>query len=416
MSLRWLRSIGLLFVAYLVLMFVATVWMGAWHDWDWEALRWMSGMHAPKLLPDVIVLDVEGYDEDAPQHDRQIIADFLQGVAAVESRQHEKPTGILIDFYFESIDSTRAAGATTALTRALDAAKRAGVQVYGTVAKPDMFKTSFSEPNWQRLGRLDWRNIYEFLSGGYGHTIFNLYGEDGLFYQECYAHVPTFDESGSAVGETDVRALPILAADARSVCDPTSMKIVRLGAHSEFAYTGISEKQPFPQQLDLTDKYVIVASVEKDLGPVADRSNAEILAWALSDRLTANQDTYYRPLPLEDMLLGLIASFSLITIVAFAAVFQGLRRLRLGKLRVSLPWIAAAMALLATLALFGGLEAFLLANRQIPPQVSLVALSIPSGSEQSKRKRWGPQSRDSTTRRFQLRQPPLPPRPTARCG
>ena len=379
----WIRRTAVLIAAYLAIMAGATLWMGVWHDWDWGVLRWLSGMHAPTFSPNVVVLDVAGYNQDKPQIDRQVIADFLQSV----NRGHEKPAAILIDFYFESIDSAHAPAATAALKKALEDSTRAGLQVYGTIAKPDLLAEATGEPNWQTLKRLDWSGVYDQFSGGFGHTILNLHGADGVFYQTCYARVPKFDKGGSRVGETAVRALPILAAvegaaaEAHALpdCDPSKMKIVRLGPPGQFASTQISDKKPYPQHIDLTGKFVIVATVAGDVLPGAARSNPELIAWALSDLLMVNPgEAYYQPLPLGDMLLVLIAIFSLLAVVAFVAIFQGLRRLRLGKLRSHLPWVAAALAALATLALFGGLEAFLLAlpSRSIPPQVSLVAVSI----------------------------------------
>jgi hypothetical protein len=76
------------------------------------------------------------------------------------------------------------------------------------------------------------------------------------------------------------------------------------------------------------------------------------------------------------MLLVLIATFSLVTVVAFTAAFQLLRRTRAGARREWLPWISAGAAIVIAFALFGGLEMLLLLAKHIAPQVSLVALSV----------------------------------------
>jgi hypothetical protein len=92
--------------------------------------------------------------------------------------------------------------------------------------------------------------------------------------------------------------------------------------------------------------------------------------------LASPATAYYEPVPYGDMLLLLIAIFSLLALGAFVAVFGVLRRRRLGTLRSALPWISAAIAVGVTLALFAGLEALLLASKSIQPQVSLVGLSV----------------------------------------
>jgi hypothetical protein len=272
------------------------------------------------------------------------------------------------------------------LASALSGAKR---PVFGTVSKPEMLQRSFETVDWAPLSDLDWTNVYDQLSGGYGHTLLNLY-DDGLYYTTCYRDVPKRDPSGALVGLIDMRALPYLSVETTEAqtlpsCDPALMKIVRLGAHDDFMkHVGrITAAQPLPAGVDLDGKYVVLASLEGDVGPVPGRNNPEVLAWAVSDLLppagaatAATEAGYYEPAPYGDMLLVLIAIFSVLGIVAFAALFMWLRRTRLGTLRFSLPWIAAAGAALVGLALFAGFEIALLALRHIPPQVSLVAISI----------------------------------------
>jgi hypothetical protein len=176
----WLRPVALLFAAYVAIMYVATFWMVVWHDWDWYALRWLSAKEPPAFSSRVVVLDVKNYDRKNPQSDRRVIAALLERMRA----QHQKPAAVLLDFFFETGDSSRPDAATASLRAALDDATRSSIQVYATISKPEMLQGAFGTIDWSQLRDLDWANVYDHLSGGAGHTILNLY-EDGLFYQTC---------------------------------------------------------------------------------------------------------------------------------------------------------------------------------------------------------------------------------------
>lgn len=359
-------------------MLVATFWLGVWHDWDWYVLRWLSGQEPPRLSARVVVLDVKDYDRKNPQLDRLTIGAFLHQLVA----RHQKPAAVLLDFFFEAEDSVSPGPATALLSKALDEAAGASLPVFATISQPEMLQRARGV-DWSQLRYLDWANIYDRLGGGIGHTVLNLY-DDGLFYQACYPQVPKSDSRGEIVGRFDIKALSYLVAENGEVqpvsgCDPTLMKIIRVGSHQVFVASGvdqISRGRPFPGKFELDNRYVIVASLGQDLGPVVGRSNPELLAWALSDLLASPGTTYYEPIPYGTRLIILIVVFSAITVGAFAGSFLFLRRSRLGTLRIWLPWISAAVAAAIVLGLFAGLEALLLFAGHIQPQVSLVALSV----------------------------------------
>ncbi len=359
-------------------MLVATFWLSAWHDWDWYVLRWLSGREPPRFSARVVVLDVKDYDRKSPQLDRRTIGEFLHQLVI----RHQKPAAVLLDFFFEAEDSASPGPATAALSKALDETAAASLPVFATISHPEMLQRARGL-DWSQFRYLDWANIYDHVSGGIGHTVLNLY-DDGLFYQACYPHVPKPDSRGELAGQIDIKALSYLVAEngegqAASGCDPTLMKIVRIGSHQAFVASGvdqISGARPFPQKVELDNRYVIVASLGQDIGPIAGRSNPELLAWALSDLLASPGTTYYEPIPYETRLVVLIVVFSAIAVGAFAATFLFLRRAHLGALRIWLPWISAAVAAAIALGLFAGLEALLLFAGHIQPQVSLVALSV----------------------------------------
>ena len=307
-------------------MYVATFWTNdKWHEWDWHVLRWLSESRPPEFSPRVVVLDLKAYDFSNPQYDRSVIARFLQQLGA----RHQKPAAVLLDFFFEAQASKQPDRATADLSRSLDGAAHDALDVYATVSEPNMLAAPLGGIDWSKIGELDWPNVYDRLSGGAGHTVLNDY-DDGLFYQACYPQVNKPDAEGHVAGRFDVHALPYLAVTAgeersTSHCDPTVMKIVRLGSHEDFTNAHLDEislDHPFPAKIDNLDrKYVIVATVAKDLGPVTGRSNPELLAWAISDLLANPEVAYYEPVPYGDMLIVLVVVFTLLTLAMFVATF-----------------------------------------------------------------------------------------------
>ncbi len=389
----WLRATAVLIAVYVALLGVATfVLAPVWHEWDWSVFQSLSNLHAPAFAGNVSVVDLADYDQRAPARDRQTIAQFLDGLRA----HGQRPAAVLLDLYFESVCATpdtqacRPDAATAALTKSLDAAAAAAPKIAVYATENPVATQGAGQIDAASLGALDRDNVYDHLAAG--HTILQLAAADGVFYQRCY-RLPQTDSKGNVAGTQDLWALPYravkdVAGEPRAACDRSgatqTMEAVRLGAQAAFAQSvqRVTRAQPFPAGADFNGKYVIVATLEKDLGPLhrgaAPRSNPELLAWALSDLLERkNADSgYFQPLPANELLALLVAGFAALTLVAFIAVFQGLRRLQLRALRSSLPWIAAGAAGAFALAAFGAFEAWMLVARQIQPQVSLVAMSV----------------------------------------
>ena len=386
----WLRPTAVLVAAYVVLLGAATFWLApVWHEWDWSVFQSLSNLRAPAFASSVAVVNLDDYDEAAPARDRQTIAQLIDGL-----RVHgQRPKAVLLDLFFNRVcPSTdrvcRPDAATAALTKSLDDAAAARIRVYAT--KNPLGQQSAGRIDPAFLNMLDHDNVYDHLSAG--HTILQLAASDGVFYQRCY-RIPQTDSSGNTSGMQDLWALPYrvipdVAGDALPSCETSqatqTMEAVRLGAPADFwrSVTHATLKQPLPPG-DFTNKYVVVATLDKDLGPLshrptASRSNPELLTWALSDLIESNnrEAGYFVPIPQNDMLVLFVVVFTGITVVAFVAVFQGLRRLRLQALRSYLPWVAAAAAAAFALVLFGAFEGWMLFAKQIQPQVSLVALSV----------------------------------------
>lgn len=392
MSQQWLRPTAVLLAAYIALMAAATFLLGpVWHNWDWAVFARLSDVHAPAFASNVVVVDLADYDARVPSRDRKTIAGFLDGLRA----HGQRPSAVLLDLYFESICASAdlqkcsTDAGTAALTKSLDVAatSKPPIPVYAT--ENPIGAQSGGGIDASFLSGLDRDHVYDHVAAG--HTILQLAASDGLFYQRCY-RIAQKDSAGNVAGTEDIWALPYrivkdAAGEQRPACDDsqaTQMEAVRLGPQTAFAQSvhPITLKKPFPDGVDFNGKYAIVATLEKDLGPLsngtAPRSNPELLAWALSDLLESkNRDAgYFQPLPANEMLVALVLGFTLVAFVTFIAVFQGLRRLRLQSLRSYLPWIAAWAAAGFALLLFGAFEAWTFFAQQIQPQVSLVGLSV----------------------------------------
>ena len=388
----WLRPTAVLLGVYAALLAGATFLLGpVWHEWDWSAFQYLSGLHSPAFSNSVALVDLADYDERAPARDRQTIARFIDGLRA--RAQH--PAAVILDLYFESTCASgdaqrcRPDAATAALTKSLDDAAGAAprIPVYATMNPVGTQGAGQIDPAF--LNALDRENVYDHLAAG--HTILQLAASNGVFYRRCYRLAQT-DSRGNVTGTQDLWALPYrvvrdAAAQRLAPCEDErathTMEVVRLGAQPDFAQSvkRVTLSRPFPASSDFNGKYVIVATLAKDLGPLhtgtAPRSNPELLAWALSGLLERSAEPgYFEPLPANEMLVLLVAGFGTVTLVAFTAAFQGLRRLRLRTMRSYLPWIAAAAAAAFALALFGAFEAWMLFAKQIQPQVSLVSMSV----------------------------------------
>ena len=386
----WLRPTAVLVGSYLAVLGMLTFLLApVWHEWDWSVFQAVSNLRAPAYSPHVDVIDLKDYDPAAPARDRRTIARFLDGVRT--SGQH--PAAVVLDLYFDSIcatvDSRTCAvdPATAALTRSLDDAAKASIRVYATENPIGM--QGGAEIDAAFLSSLDRDHVYDHLRAG--HTIFQLTASDGVFYRRCH-RIAQNDARGVQSGWQDVWALPYrvtkdVTDDRLAPCSESrsteTTDVVRLGPQPDFqrSVQQISLDRPMPAHGDFNGKYVIVATLGRDLGPLhrgdVKRSNPEILAWALSDRLEAKNDVaYFQPLPANEMLAALVAGFAAVTLIAFVAAFQGLRRLRLQSVRRYLPWIAAAAAVAFALALFAAFEGFLFLTKSIQPQVSLVVAAV----------------------------------------
>ncbi len=376
---RWTASLGFLVGVYFATMAVAAFLLP--HEWDWEALRWLSAGIPPTLSSDVSIVDVNRDPSDVPAFRRRI-AEFLDGLV----KSSHRPGAVILDVEFVPCQSNPCGEPMTSARAALVASIRDAARHFPVYA--------IEEPAINRdddvIGPLDAKDpeIYSTLSGAAQTRFISVPSANGLFYRICYAGVPVEDATGNVEGAENIWAMvarvlmtPHVFA-ASPPCDQTHVP-VRLGPsiplHSPFVYEFTSERS-FAHYADFDDKaFVIVGTMQYDRLP-NDRSGPEVLAWALSNALDegalVGRSAYYDVLPQNATLLLLIPLFSAISVLAYAAVFVPLRRTRLRGLRASSPWICAAFAATVGLSVFAAFEGWLFLSHHLQPQISLITLGV----------------------------------------
>lgn len=378
---RWVSTVGVLLGFYAVVMMAAALWMP--HEWDWTAFRLLSSRAAaPEFSSQVDIINVVRDSRDYPSF-RSRIAAFLNGLV----KNEQVPNAVILDVEFDPCRAQPSCGqswetARDALVASIRKAVRNGAESFPVYAAAE-FKTN--PQNDTVTGPLDDQDpqIYRALSGA-AHTIFTaVEGSDGLFYRRCYTDVPFDDESGQPVGTQSVWSMVdrVLPSFQSTPCD-TSHIPVRLGpkfpAKSAPVYT-LTAERPFPSDVDFGKHYLIVASLESDLGNGV-RSGPELLGWALSNQLemgSANAaNAPYITQPQNAMLLLIAPAFSAFAVLSFMALFYQLKRARLRGLRRHLPWLSAGLAGAIGLGIFAAFEMLMYRAHQIYPQVSLISLGI----------------------------------------
>jgi hypothetical protein len=361
-------------------MAAAALWMP--HEWDWQVLRWLSSRVAPTFSPEVSIVDVD-WDRSDLASSRRRIANFLDGLV----RSDQRPNAVILDIEFGPCQSspcgTPMATADDALVSSIRAATR-HFPVYAT-----------EEPALGRddviAGPLDPKDtrIYSVLNGAAQTRFTSIPDAEGLFYRICYADVPFDNPSGEVAGTENVWAMvarvlmtPRFFA-ASPPCDPTHVP-VRLGSRNATGGPAVyrfTDARTFSNYSQFDDKmYIIVGTIRYDQLPFVDRSGPEVLGWALSNALDqgslVGKEAYYDVQPQNATLLLLAPIFSALAVIAYAAFFLQLRRVRLRGLRHLAPWLSAGLAAFVGLAVLAGFEVLGLMSHHIQPQVSLIAFGV----------------------------------------
>jgi hypothetical protein len=361
-------------------MTLAASWMP--HEWDWQVLKYLSSRVPPTFSSEVSIVDVNANPADVPTYRRRIAA-FLRGLVT----SNQRPNAVILDVEFDPCQSNPCGAPMESARRALVSSIRAAASRFPVYAT--------EEPKVGRddvvIGPIDPHDarIYAALSGA-GQTQFTSIPEaQGLFYRICYSDVPFDDAAGAVEGTENVWAMvarvlmtPHEVAASPS-CDSAHVP-VRLGPRISLTAAPVyrfTDPRRFSAYSQFDDKmYVIVGTIKYDRMPFMDRSGPEILGWALSNALDegslVGKEAYYDVAPQNGMLLLLVPAFSGLAVLAFAATFFQLKRVRLRSLRYLSPWISAGLAALVGLAAFVAFEAWLLFSHHIQPQVSVIAFGI----------------------------------------
>jgi hypothetical protein len=366
-------------------LYVVVVAVGAFllpHEWDWHVLQWLGGRVAPAFSRDVTIVDVDWSPSDIAS-DRRRIADFLNGLV----RSNQRPNAVILDVEFYPCQSNPCGAPMDSARSALIASIRAASQRFPVYATEE----PRVDRNDEVIGPLDPRDerIYSAVSGAAQSTFTSIPNAGGLFYRICYSGVPFVDAVGNRQGTENVWAMAVRALmaprdfAAAPVCDGTHVPL-RLGSpvqqRSENVYPFTSART-FTKYSQFDDKtLVIVGTMKYDRPPFTDRSGPELLGWALSNALDQGEITgknaYYDVQPQNQLLIFFVPFFSGVAVLAYVAGFYQLKRTRLGALRSLSPWMAAAMAAVAGLAVFAVFETSLFFSHHIQPQVSLTVLGI----------------------------------------
>lgn len=398
----WVVQTAILIGIYVAVMAIATLWM-PWHAWDMNLFASMSASQTATLDPRIVVVDVQSYSETentSPQ--RSTVAAFLSKLASKPPAQH--PTAVILDFNFGPCDLC--ARATAVLESSLLAARAANINVYAVEALP---VDQNDVPGSLETHDPDIYEGYRYLAG-FGHTTFVVADSGVLISRDCYAAVSyRAPNSDTAVTQPLESIITLVStgfdgSNARQATLPcnTQQGAVYVGPSlTRSPYSTLPRDQfypvtlahSFPDVASLKGDYVIVGSVEHDQ-PIyesnipdtqaawqrlhgdgsVDIGGPELVAWALSDDLDASAMRGTQAV--NGMLLFLVAAFSGVTALAFAACFLLLRRLQLRSARRFLPWIAAALACCIGLVVFAAFEALMLGLGKVQPQVSLISFAV----------------------------------------
>jgi hypothetical protein len=398
----WVVQTAILIGIYVAVMAIATLWM-PWHAWDMNLFASMSASQTATLDPRIVVVDVQSYSETentSPQ--RSTVAAFLSKLASKPPAQH--PTAVILDFNFGPCDLC--ARATAVLESSLLAARAANINVYAVEALP---VDQNDVPGSLETHDPDIYEGYRYLAG-FGHTTFVVADSGVLISRDCYAavsyHAPNSDTAVTQPLESIITLVStgFDGSNARQATLPcnTQQGAVYVGPSlTRSPYSTLPRDQfypvtlahSFPDVASLKGDYVIVGSVEHDQ-PIyesnipdtqaawqrlhgdgsVDIGGPELVAWALSDDLDASAMRGTQAV--NGMLLFLVAAFSGVTALAFAACFLLLRRLQLRSARRFLPWIAAALACCIGLVVFAAFEALMLGLGKVQPQVSLISFAV----------------------------------------
>jgi hypothetical protein len=294
---------------------------------------------------------------------------------AMATRSGPLPKGVVLDMWISKDEP-----GLTGLQEAVRRLQASHVKVYAAVDPMMEGAPGQLDPDYMERHAL---RLYDLLDGK-GHTLFDHRHEVAKYDPELVIPMTS--------GSEHLQALPVkIATDFydRSLTAAGDPIIVNMGEPKELrtrTYTfqlGEGGSPTFTQyqpgggasgqtaEPDFGSKLVIVASLEKDRPGIRELSRAEVLAFAISERILPS-DSARRPelLATPVLLLALVALFAALAAALFWLLFRKWARFRS---RLWLLALASAGACLLGLALW--VTGMSMLNR-VYPQVTLVGIGI----------------------------------------
>jgi hypothetical protein len=371
-----LKRLSPYFVVFVILLsgFVAT---GLWHYLDYLLYRalYFDASGDNRLADNILLIDVpyrRNLSDNDPTEYRQRLADLLNAIAEDDKA---RPSAVILDIYIAN--DRRGLPELEDAIRRLTTRRGGSVDVYASL-------NAFESENKQAtdVWNEHAQDLYRHVLKGYGHTALHL-------FMGVLSYAPELELSADGTTEL-LLALPVkVAADylGQAYQPASGETVLAIGPEESvdghtvaFTHAGTrtsggrfvatrAEGAP-AAAAGLDRKIVVIGSVAEDRFPGAPQAGPKLIAWALTDELQGHKRSR-QPLNDAGILLGQVLFFALLTVGAFALLFQYVKPLQTRP--VALACLAVAISS-ATLALAA--KAVLSMNYVTPVGLTLFAIVV----------------------------------------
>jgi hypothetical protein len=328
---------------------------------------YFEGAKNIELTEDIVLVDMPHNAEGSSSYDRENfrlrLANLLDTVGARCDR-NERPEAVVLDIYFENEPQAK-----EELIASLSKLRQKKLKVYAVYNMLAYKRNTFEENEDIHIVE-----IYENHLEGYRlHTMFEE-RMGVLFYQSM---LKLEREKG---GYEIVEALALRVARDLNVGEDKlydfTQFVVPLGNEESirnqtypFIHKGNSVSGgAFANDLDMTDKVIIVGSIAADYLDEIDKTGTHLLAWALYDQLRENS-LAKQPLDHPMAILALILFFAFFTVLIFALFFKYVKRLQ------TKPLVIAILSFLIGAMLLGAFGAIILVSGKVIP-IGLILMGM----------------------------------------
>jgi hypothetical protein len=366
-----LKRLGIYLLIFIVLLSISATLTKFWQELDYAVYRnlYFEGANNVQLTDDIVLVDLPHKTEGASSYDRENfrlrLANLLDTIGARCDR-NERPEAVVLDIYFENEPQAK-----EALVASLAELRKKKLKVYGVYNMLAYKRNSFEENEDIHI-----REIYEnYLEGYRLHTMFEermgvLFYKHELYLPRNYGGYEVVEALVSKVardlnvGEDELvqySEFVVPLGNEESINNHTYPFI-----HAGTRVTGGT----FSRELDITEKVIIVGSLEADYLKEIDKTGTHLLAWALYDQFRGNA-LAKQPLDHPAAIITLILLFAFFTVLIFALIFKYVKRLQTKPLLIAiLSFVAGTLLLLA----FGAI--ILVSGKVIPVGLILMGMFI----------------------------------------